>query len=370
MRQINKRWTQKGLALGLALTLSVSLAACGKKDNKEAADTSKALATYKGGEITQAEFDKFMGVNKVLDPQMASALDSPEYKGFIEKQMLTQEAVLEILSKEATDTAKTEGEKKATEYLEPIKSWDKTQKDSFDQKLKEANITQKDVEDYFKQTFVVMADMDAKVTDQQVKDDYDKRLKEDPHFYDIVTVRHILVSTKDPADPEGKKVLRTDEDALKRAKEVQDKLNKGGDFDALAKEYSDDPGSKENGGKYENQSVGNSSFVPEFTKAMAELPVNKVSDPVKSDYGYHVMRVDTRKTETLDEKKDEIRSTLGQSLINDFMEKKLPDYEFKSNLPEPSMPAAPETSAAPGAGASPGASAAPSASPSAEPSKK
>lgn len=347
--------------MGLILVLALSVfSGCGKKSG-----SSKAVATYKGGEITQAEFDKFIGVNKAMDPSMASMLEEPTYKDYVLNQMLNQQAILKILYSKATDQSKKDAEKKADDYMAPIKSFDKDQKAQFESNLKTANVTEKDLKDYFKQTFAVMTDMSNKVTDDQVKAEYDKALKEDPHYYDMVNVRHILIATMDPSDQTGQKQLRTKEEALKRAKEVKDKLAKGGDYDALAKEYSDDPGSKDKGGKYENQLVGTSSFVPEFTKAMAELPVNTISDPVESQFGYHVMKVDSRTTQTVEQEKESIKNTLSQTLINDFVEKEFPTYEYKSNLPQPSP--APESTQPAVPEASPSAS--PEASPAASPTK-
>jgi peptidyl-prolyl cis-trans isomerase D len=87
-----------------------------------------------------------------------------------------------------------------------------------------------------------------------------------------VDVRHILVKTKE------------------QALDIKKQLEGGADFAALAKKYSDDPGSKDNGGLYKNVERG--KMVPEFDKASFELPVGKISDPVQTNFGYHVLKVD------------------------------------------------------------------------------
>ncbi len=120
---------------------------------------------------------------------------------------------------------------------------------------------------------------------------------------------------------------------------MQDKLNGGGDFDALAKEYSDDPGSKETGGKYENAEVG--QWVPEFKKAAIELPIGKISDPVETSYGYHVMKVESRSSKTFDDVKAGLRSEAAQAKIYEFLEKELPGLIQTNNMPKPEATPAP-----------------------------
>ncbi|MCS6950187.1 MAG: peptidylprolyl isomerase [bacterium] len=105
--------------------------------------------------------------------------------------------------------------------------------------------------------------------------------------YDLLSVRHILVSTGN----------RTEEQARKRAEEILQKVRSGSDFAKLAREFSDDPGSKENGGSLPpvSRSQLSSTFVPEFAKAVEALQPGQVSDLVKTQYGFHIIRLDSVK---------------------------------------------------------------------------
>jgi parvulin-like peptidyl-prolyl isomerase len=105
--------------------------------------------------------------------------------------------------------------------------------------------------------------------------------------YDLLTIRHILVSTGN----------RTDEQARKRAEEILQKVKAGADFAKLAKEFSDDPGSKQNGGSLGaiSRSQVATLFVPEFAKAVEGLQPGQVSDLVKTQFGYHIIRLDSVK---------------------------------------------------------------------------
>ena len=90
---------------------------------------------------------------------------------------------------------------------------------------------------------------------------------------------HILVSINDKRDKAA---------ALKRVKEIKQKLDAGGDFAKLAKEYSDDPGSARNGGDL--GFTKGKTFPEDFEKALYALKLNAVSDPVLTDSGYSLIR--------------------------------------------------------------------------------
>jgi peptidyl-prolyl cis-trans isomerase D len=90
-----------------------------------------------------------------------------------------------------------------------------------------------------------------------------------------VDVRHILVKTKE------------------QALDIKKQLEGGADFATLAKKYSEDPGSKDNGGLYKN--VEHGKMVPEFDKAAFELQPGKISDPVQTSFGFHILKVDAHR---------------------------------------------------------------------------
>jgi len=110
---------------------------------------------------------------------------------------------------------------------------------------------------------------------------------------DLVSVRHILVSVK---QGEGQPGI-SDAEAKARIAKIQAELKKGAKFDALAKKYSDDPGSKENGGLYADADP--SGWVPEFGAAARTQTIGKVGAPVKTQFGYHLMKVESRKPSRL-----------------------------------------------------------------------
>jgi hypothetical protein len=138
------------------------------------------------------------------------------------------------------------------------------------------------------------------VSDQAVRQYYDTHQDQ---FVTEICVRHILLIVKDAAG-------NVDAAASKaRAAQVKALLDQGTDFATLAKTYSLDTGSAANGGKLTGtapdgclNSTDVGQLVPAFAQAMIALPVNKISDPVASQFGSHVIQVTARTVEPFDAK--------------------------------------------------------------------
>ncbi len=131
--------------------------------------------------------------------------------------------------------------------------------------------------------------------------------------YDTVTARHILIRMAGSAVPlkEGEKDL-TDEEALAKAKDIRAKLVAGGDFAELAKTESDDAGSGANGGVLGDFTRGR--MVPQFEEAAFALKVNEISEPVKTQFGYHIIQVTKHESKSLDDAKPEITEKIGPEI--------------------------------------------------------
>lgn len=103
--------------------------------------------------------------------------------------------------------------------------------------------------------------------------------------------RHILVKTSE---------IMNDQQARQKLLQLKQRLDKGEDFAALARANSEDPGSMLSGGDLGWSSPG--SFVPEFEKAMAATPINGITQPFKSQFGWHILQVLERRQEDMGEK--------------------------------------------------------------------
>jgi foldase protein PrsA len=121
------------------------------------------------------------------------------------------------------------------------------------------------------------------------------------------------------------------------ANEIKQKLADGADFAELAKEYSTDEGSKENGGELGFFPKG--TMVTEFEDVAFSLPINEISDPVKTDYGYHIIKVEEKK-EAKEANFDDSKATIKETLIDQqleteysiWLEEKKEKYDIENSL--------------------------------------
>ncbi len=132
------------------------------------------------------------------------------------------------------------------------------------------------------QSFLAKAGKEA-VNDEAIKKVFDETVKEMKPEEEI-RARHVLVETEE------------------EAKKVAGRIAAGEDFAVIAKEVSKDPGSGAEGGDLGYFTKG--SMVPEFGEAAEKLEIGKVSDPVKSQFGWHIIKVEDKRTKPLPKLED------------------------------------------------------------------
>lgn len=207
------------------------------------------------------------------------------------------------------------------------------------------------VEDQVIQDFWLQKQIGSKVTPEKMKAKYEEKLKALP-AEEEVHARHILVATED------------------EAKAIIADLKKGADFDKLAKEKSTDKASGAEGGD-----LGwfkKADMVKEFADAAFALKKGETTDkPVKTQFGYHVIRLDDRRQApppTFDEMADQIRDELAREAVTAMLNElrvgaKIEKFNIDGSKVAAPAPAAPATPAAPSGttGATPAKPAAPAA---------
>ena len=160
----------------------------------------------------------------------------------------------------------------------------------------------------------------AEPTDEAAKARFDEIVKEHPeaaHMPDQVTAAHILVmAKKDSVTPEE------DAAALAKINSIRERALAGEDFGALAQEFSEDPGSKDNGGEY---TFGRGRMVPEFEKAAFEQEIGVVGEPVRTSYGYHILKVSQRTLEH-DVTFEEVADTIKEGMRREAVAEKVQSY--------------------------------------------
>lgn len=141
-----------------------------------------------------------------------------------------------------------------------------------------------------------------------------------------VAVEHILIDIN----------KHKEKDALKIANDLITQLKKGADFASLAEKYSDDPSAKNNKGKL--GLFGKGQMIKEFEDAAYALTLNEISKPVKTSFGYHVLRKYDHKpagqkeySEVKDELIAKVKKEYIQARLDEFYEKVKKDNEMQLN---------------------------------------
>lgn len=155
-----------------------------------------------------------------------------------------------------------------------------------------------------KQEKVVEAYIKKNITDSEMKSYYDNNIKGD------IKASHILISVDENATDADK------EKAKKKAEEIIEKLKNGEDFAKLAKKYSDDDESKKDGGNLGYFNTGD--MVEAFEEAAYKLSVDEyTTEPVKTTYGYHIIKKTGEKEKPSFEKS---KSTIIEKIVDDKKE--------------------------------------------------
>ena len=145
--------------------------------------------------------------------------------------------------------------------------------------------------------------------------------------YEQVKARHILIrfaGSQVPLKPNQKDL--TEEEALAKAKDLREKILAGADFKKLAETESDDAGTGANGGDL--GAFGKGRMVPPFEQAAFAADPGKITEPVKSPFGYHLILVESHASKPFAEAKPEME----QKMKPDMAKKGLEDLKKKTTI--------------------------------------
>lgn len=136
--------------------------------------------------------------------------------------------------------------------------------------------------------------------------------------YEKANARHILIAFKgSPAAQPGKPEL-TEEEAKAKAEDLRKKIEGGASFEELAKTESDDVGSGANGGSLGEFARG--QMVPEFEQTAFTAAVGAVSEPVRTQFGFHLIRVDSRGAAPFEEVRPTLERAERQQRVQAYLE--------------------------------------------------
>ena len=302
--------TMKHIALLTLTGLLISLAhpACAQNKPSSSTPGSTVLAVVDQHAITVDELNQ-----QLNRPDIKAAVDAlqgqPAELEKLKKSVLTTLIDKQLLMKAATSspTYKSDEIKKEVDtiiqeqggqsVIQPILSSYGTSWDAFMQDMNERITIEKFIE----------KDLLAKVniSDEELKSAF----AANPSQYaepETVSARHILILAKSNASKEEQ------QKALERIKEIRKRVTApGADFGKIAAETSDDTASKVDGGNLGKFQRG--LMVPEFEKAAFSLKVGEISEPVKTEYGYHLIKVEQHQQSqapTFESAKEKVRYQL------------------------------------------------------------
>ena len=313
----------KNYTLASAIALALMASGCDKASDKSAPGTAapevvavgEVVATVNGKPISKAAFEilseevnERRGENKVPDDKILEEL--------IKRELLSQEIAASGLLKDSKFAAKIENAQRMM--------------------LSQAAAEQ------FIET--------VQVSDDDLKKEYDERVG--PMKNAEYKAKHILVETE------------------QAAKDIIAKLGKGEKFDALAKKFSKDPGSKDKGGDL--GWFNPQQMVPPFSEAVIALKNGETTQtPVQSQFGWHVIQREESREQApppFDSVKDQLRNMVQTKKLQEHIaalqakakvENKLPPKPAEAPKPEAAPAAAPAAPAAPAQPAAPAAPPAP-----------
>lgn len=324
------------------LTATVCAFSASAQTNAEPAQTNAATPTTPANKFVQLFGDDVVAKGKgvevkrsQLDTAMTSIRSSaaargqnipPEFEKTVERQVLERLIQVQLLLNKATEADKAKGkemaDKRVSDMIERAGS-----QENFDRQLNSVGLTAAELRSKVTEEAtaeaVVERELNVTVTDDEVKQYYDEHPAkfEQP---EMVRAAHILLSTRDPKTNQP----LSDEQKAAKHKEMEGILKRaraGEDFAKLAEEYSDDPGSKNNGGEY---TFPRGRMVPEFEAAAFSLKTNQISDIVTTQFGYHIIKL----LEKIPAKKiefDKVADNIKEGLTQQKMVKELPDYVAK-----------------------------------------
>ncbi len=271
----------KKAIIALAATSVLVLSACG--------NSSETIVSTKAGDVTKEEFYDAM------------------------KQQAGQNVIKNlVIQKVFTKNYKVEDKEVDAEF----KTTKEQYGDQFESLLEQSGMTEDTLKEQIRASLAVKKAIGDTITEKELK------AKHKPE----IRASHILVKDEETA------------------KKVEAELAAGKSFEELAKQYSEDTASKENGGDLDY--FGPGKMLAEFEEAAYKLKKDEISQPVKSSYGYHIIKVtDIKELKPFDEVKDDLKTQIIEekmadtTFMNEFIDKELKkaDVEVKDKDLKPAF---------------------------------
>ncbi len=166
-----------------------------------------------------------------------------------------------------------------------------------------------------------LKDLEKSLDDQLKQENLDQYYEAHKSDFEEVRARHILIRLQ-PGDNEDEK--------RKKAESTLARIRKGEDFAKVAKEVSEDPGSNDKGGDLDYVMKG--TLVPEFEQAMLALKPGEVSDVVKTQFGFHIIKVEDRRIKPAPSTDENSRQQVIEAIKEERFQKSVEEIAAASNI--------------------------------------
>lgn len=251
------------------------------------------VAVVNGSEISKEDLDREMNLARQRLLSKGKSLSDPELsalrKGVIEN-LIDQE----LLYQQSQEKGFKLDETAVQEQMKKIKGQFPSE-EAFKSQVSKMGLSEESIESQLRRGMAIKKFVEAEfvekitISDKETKDYYDRHTD----FFkrpEQVQASHILIKVDSKADKANKT------EARKKIVEIQTRLNKGENFAALAKEFSQDSSSGKGG---DLGYFGRGQMVKPFEEAVFELKPGEVSDIVETQFGYHLIQVTDKKPETI-----------------------------------------------------------------------
>ena len=307
----------------LAMAFILLLLAAGCNSQKQA---SPNIATVNGEGINQSEFDMHYNLIKTnLEQQQGVAFDEAKDKELIDRiksaaydDLIVQKIIRQEAKKQGVTVSSEEVDSVLNQFKESKNS---TEVDGYKKFLDTLQMTEGDLRLQI-ETSQLYEKLQEKTTGEIKVSDTDAQ-----NYYNENQIMF--------KDPGGIQIFHILVDSEQLASEIIVKLKQGDDFAALAQQYSSDPGSKDRGGDVGpvNEST---NFVPEFKQAALALQPGQLNpQPIKSDFGYHIIKAGDKKDArqlSFAEVKDSLKVQMEMEQRNKAFETYLEELKNKADI--------------------------------------
>jgi peptidyl-prolyl cis-trans isomerase C len=300
---VRRVWFVVGL-LGVALLVLAGCEPAEPVANVESG--AKKVAVFEGGEVTLSEVKEFAEQSGLGEMSPGS----PQFEAAI-AQIMPQLVQIEIAKAYARENGITVTEGEVNREIETIKDQiaqqaqaqgqDLGREEAFEQALQQAGITEAELRDQIRENLPIRKVQERVAGDAEPSQEEVQTFYEENKALQFTTpeqrcARHILFN----------------KDQKQKAEEVKSQLQNGADFAKLAKEYSQDPQSAQNGGDL--GCLGRGETVENFEKAVFSAEEGEILGPVETEFGYHlieVTQINAKRTQPLEEVEPQIREQLS-----------------------------------------------------------